>query len=68
MKSFIAFLVAIGKFYIGLKVIWWICQEFYEPQLHDVKEIEVYLILIIFDIWIGTQSQLIEKYSEKKED
>ena len=68
MKSFVSFLVGIGKIYLGYKIIWWVCQKFYEPQLHDFKEIEVYLVLIIFDIWIGVQSQLIDKFSEKKDD
>jgi hypothetical protein len=61
MKSFFVLLVLIGKIYLGTRIMWWVFLKFTSPELHNFNEIDVYVVLLIFDIWIGGQSVEIEK-------
>jgi len=64
MKSFFVLLVLIGKIYLGARIMWWVFLKFTTPELHNFNEIDVYVVLLIFDIWIGGQSVEIEKIKE----
>jgi hypothetical protein len=64
MKSFLVLLVLIGKLYLGARIMWWVFLKFTTPELHNFNEIDVYVVLLIFDIWIGGQSVEIEKIKE----
>jgi hypothetical protein len=61
MKSFFTFLIVISKIYLGARIMWWVFLKFTTPELHNFNEIDVYVVLLIFDIWIGGQSVEIEK-------
>jgi len=61
MKSFFVLLVLIGKIYLGARIMWWVFLKFTTPELHNFNEIDVYVVLLIFDIWVGGQSVEIEK-------
>jgi len=61
MKSFFVLLVLIGKIYLGARIMWWVFLKFSAPELHNISEIDVYVVLLIFDIWIGGQSVEIER-------
>jgi len=61
MKSFFVLLVLIGKIYLGTRIMWWVFLKFTSPELHNFNEIDVYVVLLIFDIWIGGQYVEIEK-------
>lgn len=52
MKLFFVFLVLIGKIYLGCRILWWVFLKFTSPELHTFSEIEVYVVLLIFDMWI----------------
>lgn len=64
MKSFLILLVLIGKIFLGAKILWWIWLKSSNPELHNLSEIEGYLVLLVFDIWIGGQNVEIEKIKE----
>lgn len=64
MKSFFVLLVLIGKIYLGTRIMWWVFLKFSAPELHSINEIDVYVVLLIFDIWVGGQSVEIEKIKE----
>ena len=64
MKSFFVLLVLIGKIYLGGRILWWVFLKFSSPELHNISEIEAYVVLLIFDIWVGGQSVEIEKIKE----
>jgi hypothetical protein len=64
MKSFFVLLVLIGKIYLGARIMWWVFLKFTTPELHNFNEIDVYVVLLIFDIWVGGQSVEIEKIKE----
>jgi hypothetical protein len=44
--------------------MWWVFLKFSAPELHNISEIDVYVVLLIFDIWIGGQSVEIERIKE----
>lgn len=48
----IVFLIVI-RFIIGFKIMFWLVQEFRFPEEHSFVEIEFYLVLLLFDIWIS---------------
>lgn len=58
MKLLISLLIIILRLYIGFKIIQWIFFEFSQPQIHSISEIEVYLVIILFDSWINIQPQI----------
>ena len=61
MKQFFTLLLVIAKIYLGIKVLYWVTLKIYQPELHNISEIDVYVVLLILDIWIGGQSIEIEK-------
>ena len=65
MKSFFVLLVLISKIYLGVRIMWWVFLKFTSPELHSFSEVEAYVVLLIFDIWVGGQSVEIEKIKEK---
>lgn len=52
MKLFFTFLVLISKIYLGARIMWWVFLKFTSPELHTFSEIEAYVVLLIFDMWI----------------
>ena len=64
MKLFFTFLVLVSKIYLGARILWWVFLKFTSPELHSFSEIEVYVVLLIFDMWIGGQNVEIEKVKE----
>jgi hypothetical protein len=52
MKKFITILIALCKILIAVKVLWWIFQKSTKPELHSFEEIELYVVVLIFDTWI----------------
>jgi hypothetical protein len=52
MKKFITILIALCKILIAVKVLWWIFEKSTKPELHSFEEIELYVVVLIFDTWI----------------
>ena len=53
MKTIFTLLVLIAKLYLGFKILSWVFMEMYSPELHNISEIEGYLVFVIFDIWLS---------------
>jgi len=49
---------------LGTRILWWVFLKFTSPELHSFSEIEAYVVLLIFDMWIGGQNVEIEKVKE----
>lgn len=64
MKLFFTLLILLSKLYLAVRVIWWIFLKFSYPEQHHFDEIEAYVVLLIFDIWIGGQNIEINKIEE----
>lgn len=52
MKTLFTFIVLLAKLYIGVRILIWGISEIYYPELHNLSEIEGYLVFAVFDIWI----------------
>ena len=68
MKHLAAILIIFGKIYLGIRILWWVILKMQHPELHNISEIDVFLVLLVFDIWIGQQNIEIEKMDNKKQD
>jgi hypothetical protein len=68
MKHLAAILIIFGKIYLGIRILWWAILKMQRPELHNISEIDVFLVLLVFDIWIGQQNIEIEKMDNKKQD
>jgi hypothetical protein len=68
MKLFFGVLILLGKLYMGLKIMWWAFSEIRFPEQHSFSEIEVFFVLLVFDIWMTGQSSFLENYQDKKEN
>jgi hypothetical protein len=61
MKTFFALFILLGKLYLGFRILWWIICDISQPELHNISEIEAYLVLLIFDVWLCQQNTEFEK-------
>mgnify|MGYP003341227027 CR=1 FL=1 len=60
MKTLITILLFIARLYIGFKIALWIYSKSMNPQSHQLSEIEVYLVFVIFDTWLTSFSNNLE--------
>ena len=65
MKILLIIFLFILRIAIGFNIMLWLVQEFRFPDQHSFVEIEFYLVLIIFDIWI-TMSNITIYFSQEK--
>lgn len=68
MKFLLGIIIVILRFYIGIKILYWIILKLQSPQFHSISEIDVFLVSILFDIWISTSHGNIEVGVIKKEN
>ena len=65
MKLILSILISLGKIYLGVRVMWWVFEEMTNPELHSFSEIEVFFVLLVFDIWVTGQNTMLEKYHKE---
>lgn len=41
------------KIFVAAKVLWWIFLKSTYPEQHEISEIELYVVFLIFDTWIS---------------
>ena len=68
MKFLIAIIILFSRLYIGYKILSWMVAKSLYPKLHTISEIELFIVLILFDIWICTSHGDVEVKINKKED
>ena len=61
MRTIFTLIILLGKLYLGIRVLWWIVLEISHPELHTISEIEGFLVLLVFDVWVGQQNGEIDK-------
>jgi hypothetical protein len=54
-KLFISFLIIISRIYVGVRVISWIILKIITEVPHPLSEIEIYLVVMLLDIWVSSQ-------------
>ena len=60
MKTIFTLLILLAKLYLGFKILLWGIMEINNPELHNLSEIEGYLVFAVFDIWISHSTTSIE--------
>ena len=58
MKTLLIIFLFVLRIVIGLKVMFWLIQEYKYPDDHTFLEIEFYLVLLLLDIWITIYSSI----------
>lgn len=64
MKTLLIIFLFVLRIVIGLKVMFWLIQEYKYPDDHTFLEIEFYLVLLLLDIWISHSSGGVEPPQE----
>jgi len=67
MKILFSIFLIIGRLWIGFTILSWVIKKMITPTLHNISEIEVYLVLMIFDTWISISQNNIDISIVKKE-
>jgi hypothetical protein len=55
-KSLFALILIIVRLLVSVKVISWLILKFFTNIPHPISEIEVYLVIILLDIWLLSNS------------
>ena len=58
MKTLLIIFLFVLRIVIGLKLMFWLIQEYKYPDDHTFLEIEFYLVLLLLDIWITKYSSI----------
>ena len=58
MKVIIAIILIFTRLVIGFNILSWIISEINRPELHQISEIEIYLVAMVFDIWLTSHSDV----------
>jgi hypothetical protein len=61
MKIILSILLNIARLYLGIKVLVWLVGEILHPELHQLSEIELILVIMVMDNWILNSSPPDEK-------
>jgi len=67
MKILFSIFLILGRIWIGFAVLSWVIKKIMTPALHNISEIEVYLVLMVFDTWISISQNNIDISVIKKE-
>jgi hypothetical protein len=57
MKILFSIFLIFLRIWVGYKVLAWVIAKSFHPELHTISEIEIYLVVIIFDIWIAKSQE-----------
>jgi hypothetical protein len=68
MKILFSFFLIFLRLWIGYNVLAWLIAESYHPELHTISEIEIYLVVMIFDTWISKSHEDIDIKIIKKDE
>ena len=64
-KSIFTLLVLLAKLYLGFRILIWAIMEITNPELHNLSEIEGYLVFAVFDIWISHSTTSIKSMNQE---
>ena len=68
MKILLMIFLIVIRLIVGFNIMYWLVQEFKFPEDHSFVEIEFYLVLIIFDIWITMTNITVHPPQEKNDE
>ena len=56
------------RLFVGIKIIYWIIEKINYPQIHSISEIELFLVIVVFDTWVSSSQSGIDIKINKKDD
>jgi hypothetical protein len=68
MKILLSIFLIFLRLWVGYHILSWIISESFHPELHSLSEIEVYLVVMVFDNWISKSQDNIEFKIVKNEE
>lgn len=68
MKIVFSFFLIFLRIWVGYNVLSWIVTKSFHPEMHSISEIEVHLVILIFDIWLGKSQDNIEIQLRKDDE
>jgi hypothetical protein len=68
MKVLLSLFLIFLRLWVGYHIISWLVLEYSHPESHSISEIEFYLVLMVFDGWIGKSQDNVELTVIKKEE
>jgi hypothetical protein len=68
MKIALSIFLILCRFFVGIKILYWIIEKFNYPQIHSISEIELFLVIVVFDTWISSSQSGIDIKINKKDD
>jgi hypothetical protein len=68
MKILLSLFLIFLRIWVGYHITSWLVAEASKPELHSMSEIEFYLVIMVFDGWIGKSQDNIELTVVKKEE
>jgi hypothetical protein len=68
MKVLLSLFLVFLRLWVGYHIISWLVGEYSRPEFHSISEIEFYLVLMVFDGWIGKSQDNIEFKIVKHEE
>jgi hypothetical protein len=60
MKILFSIFLIFLRIWVGYKVLAWVIAKSFHTELHTISEIEIYLVLIIFDTWIAKSQESLD--------
>ena len=68
MRILLSIFLILSRIYIGYHVLAWIIAKSVHSELHSVSEIEIYIVLIVFDTWVAKSQDNIDIKITKNEE
>ena len=68
MRLLLSIFLILSRIYVGYHVLAWIISKSSHPELHSVSEIEIYLVLMVFDTWVAKSQDNIDIKITKNEE
>jgi hypothetical protein len=68
MKIILSVFLILCRLFVGIKIIYWIIEKINYPQIHSISEIELFLVIVVFDTWVSSSQSGIDIKINKKDD
>jgi hypothetical protein len=68
MKIILSIFLILCRLFVGIKILYWIVGKINYPVIHSISEIELFLVIAVFDTWISSSQSGIDIKINNKND
>ena len=68
MKIILSIFLILCRLFVGIKILYWIVVKIKYPEIHSISEIELCLVIAVFDTWISSSQSGIDIKINNKND